>query len=721
MQNIVAKKLETKNIVFIVASFLVALLIATSLLWTPQVVLDCDVESFESISTFVPTDVDGLVNCTLDAEGNFVATDEDPYLIINNITAPGYVLMVNFKEPLSKDIEMEAFYNERWGFNEAQKVKKTIEKGSTYAYFVFSTTAYTDVRVDIGIDCKIESIELGNEGMIETNATSNPYWFISAFIFAKLIAGATYVLDQKKKVSEKIVVWFVEYKSVIIKSIFSLVVFGIIGAVVSVVICEVVNDVMFMSVKGLYTFVMVTAFVFFLLCGIACIWNYRKTLKEEFEKVFVMMTLIVGFGMIVIAPFAHLSWDIDSHYWWALETSYLGDAKLTQSDWLVTLPHEDTLIKDTADGNFLNMGILSFGYNDIVEEYSDGDISLPHFPSAVFLALGRLLGLPFVLVYMLGKVPNLLIYTGVCYLAMKQLKDGKLILAVIALFPTNLVLATNYSYDYWITSLSIFAMAYFIGNLQNRERKVDGKDAFIMSACFVLACLPKPIYFPLLLIPFLMPPKKIEDRKKYYLICMLLLVALLAVFFIRSMASTTGGGDTRGGSDVGPADQLAFVFGDIFGYAVILLRFLFTEYLTIANMEQYISHHAYLGVAGGSIVFIVLLVAVFLFDKEKAYTKETRSDWLNRIYVILMYFGGSALIASALYVSFTPVGHPTVLGCQARYIVPWLYPIYSIWAMNGIKPIVSNKVLTWAVVLGCYGMLFYNLATVFLPSVACLG
>ena len=152
-----------------------------------------------------------------------------------------------------------------------------------------------------------------------------------------------------------------------------------------------------------------------------------------------------------------------------------------------------------------------------------------------------------------------------------------------------------------------------------------------------------------------------------------------------------------------------------------MLRFLFTEYLTYGAMQQYISHHAYLGVAGGSIVFVILLAAAILFDKEKAYTKETKSDWLNRIYVILMFFGESALIASALYVAFTPVGHPTVLGCQPRYLIPLLYPLYSVWAMNGIKPLVSQKVLTWGVVLGCYGMLFYNLATVFLSSVACLG
>jgi len=715
------KKLERKSIILIVFSFIAAFIVAMSLLWTPQKIYSCDVDAFEAISVLHSDSVSTGNACVWDEAGNYIITGEDPYLVFNGLTETGRVIMINFKEPLQKDTKIEAYINKRWGFNEADKVTKACKAGDTYAYFVFDTGVYTDARIDITVECQIESIEMGNEGAIETNATSNPYWFISALIFAILIAIATYILEQKKCVAEKIVTCLKANKKVILKSVVSLVIFCIIAAVASYVYCNVIHDIEFLTVKGLYTFVMVTAFVFFLLCGVACIWNYRKNLKEDFEKVFVMMTLIVGLGMIVIAPFAHLSWDTESHYWWALETSYLGDGKLTQSDYLVTLPAPDTLIKDTPDGNFINMGILSFGYNDIVEEYPDGDISLPHFPSALFLALGRLFGLPFVLIYMLGKVPNLLVYTGLCYLGMKQLKDGKLLLAVIALFPTNLVLATNYSYDYWITSFSIFAMAYFIGILQNRERRVDGKDAFIMSACFTLAFLPKSIYFPLLLLPFLVPPKRIDNRKKYYLICIMMLVALLAVFFVKSLASTSGGGDTRGGSDVGPADQLAFVFGDIFGYAVILLRFLFTEYLTYAGMQQYISHHAYLGVAGGSIVFVILLVATLLFDKEKAYTKETRSGWLNRIYVVLMYFGGSALIASAMYVAFTPVGHPTVQGCQPRYMIPWIYPLLSVWAMNGVKPLVSQKVLTWAVVLGCYGMLFYNLATVFLPSVACLG
>lgn len=721
MRKIFCEQGKIKKTIYVIINYMVTLLIATSLLWTPQKILDCDVERFEATTTYEPSDMDELVNCTMDEAGNFVVIGEDPNIIINNITKAERVMMIKFIKPLSQDVEMEVFYNEGWGFNEAQKIKKIAKENSTYAYFVFPNASYTDIRIDVGISCQIESIQFGNEGLIETNATNKPFWYIEAFFIASLTTIGIYLIEKKTKIVEEFHKYISNNKESIINTIRLLMVLALISVMISFAICELIHDIGLLSVKGMYTLVVIAAFVFFLICGIVCVWHYRKALREDFEKAFVIMTLIIGLSMIVCAPFAHLSWDTDNHYRMALDASYLGDTKITQSDYLIRLPAYDTLIKDTADGNFINMGILSFGYKEVISSYDNAKISLAHMPSGIFIAMGRLMRLPFIAIYALGKIPNLLIYVGLCYLAMKQLRDGKLILAVFALFPTNLLLATNYSYDYWVTGFMLLGMAYFVGILQHQERNVTGKDAFVISASFALACLPKLIYFPLLLIPFLMPPKRIKDKKKYYVIVLLMLVALVAMFVMASMVQTNSVGDTRGGSTVGPADQLAYAFSDIWNYAIILVRFLFTEYLTIANMENYISNYAYLGVAGGSTIFLVLLVFVFLFDKDEVYTKELKSDWINRVYTVLMYFGGAALVASSMYVAFTPVGLDTILGCQARYMIPWIYPLLSIWSMNRVKPIISKKILCWAVVLGCYGLLFYNVAMLYLPSVACLG
>lgn len=706
------KQITKRRKILLISTFIISFLVSTSLLWTPQVSYSCDINTFEPISVLKYDDVALANNCSIDEDGNLEIAGGDPHLVYADFSNIGRVIKVNFGEPLSEDTEIELFLNQQWGFNEAQKFEYVCSKGDTSVYFIVGDYNYIQLRLDINIPCNLESVELGTAEIKETNMTDDVFWPLWALVISVLSTLCVNFLDEKKQVADSIAEWLIKIKTNALKMVICLLTIGIVSVVISVLW----KGIPALSLYGIYSFLIITAFIFIVLLAIVYLWYSRKRLVNDFEKVFAVLLVLVGLAMILVSPLAHLSWDTETHYRWALEASYLGDTKVTRSDILITTCAADSLIKADPYANFLNMGVLTVGYQDVVSSYQ-GEISLAHLPSGIFIALGRLLGLPFMFIYMLGKLPNLFIYTALCYFAMKKLKDGKLILAVIALFPTNVFLACNYSYDYWVIGFSILGMAYFIGMLQNKDNVVSVKETAIMCVSFGLACIPKLIYFPLLLIPFFMPQKKLDNKKKYYLSCVMTLLVLVLLFAVEALAQTTGTGDLRGGSTVGPADQIAFVFSDIFNYAEILLNFLFKEYFAFANMKNYISLFAYLGVAEGSIVFIVLLVLAFLFDRNEAYTKETESNWLCRIYVILMFLGGSALVATALYVAYTPVGYGTVLGCQARYMVPWLYPLLSVLSLNRIKPVIPKKVLYWIATIGCFGMLFYDLYAVFLPSV----
>ena len=125
----------------------------------------------------------------------------------------------------------------------------------------------------------------------------------------------------------------------------------------------------------------------------------------------------------------------------------------------------------------------------------------------------RLLHGNFYLIFFLGIVPNLIMYTLLCYYAMKRLSSGKMILAVIALFPTNVFMAASYSYDYWVNGFVFLGIAYFVGMCQEKDKIVSTKDTIIMCSSLALACVPKQIYVGLLLLPFFMPRKKIDNKK----------------------------------------------------------------------------------------------------------------------------------------------------------------------------------------------------------------
>lgn len=706
------KEMEKSRKILCIGTFVIMFVIMMSLLWTPQVSSSADIDTFEVTNVLGYDDVSSTNNCQIDEDGCVEILGGDSFLMFSDLSNHGRIIKVNFKEPLEEDTLIELYINKKWGFSEVQKMQYEYTKGETSIYFLLGDYSYVGLRLDINIPFQLESIETGNAEITVTNQTDNPLWFLWSMGIALIAAVGAFWVDEKYGVADYFAKKLYAFKVWVKKNFKYVIILGILSCIVSVLL----TGLPYVSLFDAYEFLIMTTFVFVVLCALICLWSYRKSLIENFEKVFVLLLLLVGVSMVLVAPMAHLSWDTDAHYRLALEASYLGDTKLTRTDEVIVKTEPISFITLDPMTNFSKLGMLTLGYEEVVDSY-EGSISIAHLPSGIFIALGRLFRLPFFLIYMMGKFANILLYTIVCYFSLKKLKNGKLVLAIIALFPTNVFLACNYSYDYWVTVFSLLGMSYFIGELQERDKTISTKDTIIMCGALALACLPKKIYFPLLLIPFLMPKHKIENRKKYYTICILVLIALVLLFMQAAGIQTSGTGDLRGGSTVGPADQIAFIFSDIFGYVLILLRFLFEQYLSVANIPNYVSLCAYLDVVTGTSLIMLLLMTAVLFDRDAAYTKESKSNWLSRIYVILMFFGGCALVATSMYVAFTPVGSQTILGCQARYLIPWLYPLLSVLSMNRIKPIIPKKWMYWAVTVGCFGNLFYNLATVFLPSV----
>jgi uncharacterized membrane protein len=62
---------------------------------------------------------------------------------------------------------------------------------------------------------------------------------------------------------------------------------------------------------------------------------------------------------------------------------------------------------------------------------------------------------------------------------------------------------------------------------------------------------------------------------------------------------------------------------------------------------------------------------VALLDKDG----NNHTNKLIRFSSLIGCFMALCLAATALYISFTPVGENTIAGCQVRYIVPVLFPI----------------------------------------------
>jgi len=278
-------------------------------------------------------------------------------------------------------------------------------------------------------------------------------------------------------------------------------------------------------------------------------------------------------------------------------------------------------------------------------------------------------------------------------------------------------LITNYSYDAWVTVFIFLGVAYFVSEIQQPDKSISAMDTFIMCLSLILACLPKQIYMPIMIIPFFMYKrwKNKSERNKYYIICFLMTALMFALLIIRAFSSVTSGGDTRGGSGVNSMEQLKFILGEPFNYAKILLKFL-GEYLSINSMKAYTNFYAYMGFGTQTVTWIFIISIMFTTLTDKNEFDKFKGKQLLRIINILIFIGLAALVATSLYISFTPVRSETIAGCQPRYIIPLLFPLLTVLTNPGIVLKIKRQIYDISILSALSVAAFWDIGYVLLSK-----
>ena len=239
------------------------------------------------------------------------------------------------------------------------------------------------------------------------------------------------------------------------------------------------------------------------------------------ELLFALISLFVGITFIFEMPSSgFVTWDDQVHYRDALALSYGGHGIMTAADDdvidLRSLPLSDYADSEIMMSNEEYMNMLYESGPVYID--TDSHFKLTHIsymPAAMGLFTGRLLHLNFSGTFVLGRLFVLLTYTGLVYMAIRSLRYGKMFLACIALMPTLLFQACNISYDSWITGFFLLGTALFISELQTDTYITVKKEIYIILA-FLAGLIPKPVYFPILLILFAMPKNKFKHVRKMH-------------------------------------------------------------------------------------------------------------------------------------------------------------------------------------------------------------
>lgn len=454
------------------------------------------------------------------------------------------------------------------------------------------------------------------------------------------------------------------------------------------------------------------AFAFVLATLAVVLVGLRRSMADRPERGLLAVMVAAGILLTTFTPlYTHVSWDDHIHYDRAVATSYLVDPEYSLGDAaLVARAYDDVArfsrasegpgwtnpydperlqgIYDRIDqlGSFDEAavrldGAITLRGVGIVEYYT-----VAYIPAAIGLWAARLLGLATTQAFLLGRLMTFACYAALTYFACKRLRSGKMVLAACALVPTAVFLASGYSYDFWLIGFLMLGFAVFAGELQRPDEPLRWRWFLLMIAAFLLGLGPKAVYVPVAAMLLFMPRAKFAKvgapaagggipaltHRRYLVVVFASALFVLATFVLPFFVAGPGEGDARGGA-VNPGMQMAFILHDPVGYLNVFGRFL-EDYLALRNAEFALTDFCGLETAHIERMVAVLLLAVALTDRRAC--DAAFATHAKRIAMAVLALLTVFLIATALFISFTPGGADYIAGVQGRYLLPLLFPVF---------------------------------------------
>lgn len=559
------------------------------------------------------------------------------------------------------------------------------------------------------MDCAyyINEVEQTNDlalNGVERAADSLRWKDIRLFYLFALILVLIYVFAFKIDVKQinvkaeinKFVLWLRNNKKYIIFSFLAIVVAAILASIA---------ESMYMKEKGYvnpYRWLMI-----FVVNGVVMVsFLLRKHIWKHAHIYFFVVSMLIGIVAIVSVPFAHISWDEHIHYGDTAYMSWGANGVISVADYNITIGNGCGVYEKDYRVECISY-LNSFSQTEFVEyEDSVGLRMFSYIPASIGLFLARLFGLSFFEEYMMGKLANIFCYSLFLSMAIKNLQQrGKIIVAVLGLVPTSIFLAACYSYDWWVIAFIIWGFSIFIGEIQ-RNGYIKTPKLIQSVVVLVIGILIKAVYFPIMFPMMLLKKEKYSDSKKARAIVFLGMVFLLASFILPMFFSGAGTNDYRGGDGINSSEQIKFILTNVFGYAEILFNYLW-YYLSPDNAHHYLTFLAYAGGIGyASLILILLMIATVIDNSDNLVFREKNP--MVRIGTALGALGSIVLVATALYVSFTPVGLDTINGCQFRYILPVLFPFLFFMGEHEIKVSTELKQKVYIVSIIIMMLIFMN-------------
>lgn len=298
--------------------------------------------------------------------------------------------------------------------------------------------------------------------------------------------------------------------------------------------------------------------------------------------------------------------------------------------------------------------------------------------SAVGIFLAKCLNSLAIFAVWFGRLGNLLFYAAVAAFSIKKAPKYKMALTVFATLPLSIAIAASLSYDCFIIAFVLLIFAYFI-KMMDSEVKIQDIAIFLI-ACFLISIIKQPYALLAFLILFI--PKKNFTSKgmKYaarigFLIFVLLIgisVLIRIPSFVQLITGTAPSTPIITTTNSAIAGQPTSISGQLVYLLSHPSMFLEVIWCSIKYIPKVFVTELSVYHWGGfkGIKFYNILVLLFLFLFALFYKQDIKLSKKRRIFALLIFLLTYVGFYFVMYMTWTPVGYPHVLGVQARYFLP---------------------------------------------------
>ncbi|MCC7553100.1 MAG: DUF2142 domain-containing protein [Methanobacteriaceae archaeon] len=426
------------------------------------------------------------------------------------------------------------------------------------------------------------------------------------------------------------------------------------------------------------------------LIGAISILYYNKN-RKSLHKVVFLIIMVFGILCLFTSPINDIS-DEQEHFTHSeivsqgeILTEYVQIPGTNVSGYKTI--HSIVLLAENAGMNVFNSDVDDKKINHTVDYQNSAFSQNPFYgylPQAIGIFIAKLFDLNTIWMLWLARFFNLLLYGGICAIAIKKAPIFKFPLFVAMCLPIAIYQGASMSIDSTINAFSFLSIAYFLNMYKSPDDSINWKTLTIFLVSCLLVGLIKIPYLLLGFLLYLIPKEKFKTFNQYIVsrigVFGLFLIGILWNFgYATHQLKNSWRGEYFTENNVSTKGQIEYIINNP---SESIPRFLQIGN-TIPNTFNRLFYFSNTALREYSSNLLGALYALFFGVFSLIYPSSIKIKLSNRVKLFLIASGIYISTFIIQYLSWAPIGNDNLMnGVFGRYFISLLVFIPLIFGFN---------------------------------------